>query len=233
MTEDRQQSTRVAPRSATYQRAVKRIRNAHERREDADPWRIGDWTLKVAPVGQSGIANGTRATLELLSEDTEVAVKTLRDHRRVAEAWPRAERSALHSWAVHRVLVRREDRFEYIKALDAGITEREVKGKLKEERDRLNASRPDEAREQNTDVPGRSDDPLTALEAALAALTATEGTLRVAADRLQSTWLDEEEVRQARVCVEGLQRLASEVGRLLNRIVSPSPTQPTATATSP
>jgi Family of unknown function (DUF6192) len=78
---------------------------------------MGDLALEVAPMGSKGVDSGAIEKIERFGEEISVEAQTLRDYRRVAAAWPNAERSAFASWSVHQILASKPDRFDLIKRL--------------------------------------------------------------------------------------------------------------------
>lgn len=184
---------------AGYESAVAVIRESWVRREHIDPWVIGDCTLEICPMGQTGRANGSKATLELLSDDTGVPFKTLQSYRWASSRWmPSATRVALQSWEIHRRLAKRDDRFELIRTLKPHITLRELKLVLREL----------EPEPEPEPPPGRADDALTPMEV-------VKATAVVVRDRLKNTWLDDEEgerlISLTRETKEVLDEIAQQV----------------------
>ncbi|MEV1091198.1 DUF6192 family protein [Streptomyces microflavus] len=75
---------------------------------------LGDLTVKMAPFRGSGGNQGVFAVLDRYADQIGSNVHTLMDYRKVAHAWPPAERVAGVAWSVHRAFESLEDRFEVI-----------------------------------------------------------------------------------------------------------------------
>jgi hypothetical protein len=74
-------------------------------------------TRRKRCVYSKGVDSGAIEKIERFGEEISVEAQTLRDYRRVAAAWPNAERSAFASWSVHQILASKPDRFDLIKRL--------------------------------------------------------------------------------------------------------------------
>jgi hypothetical protein len=69
-------------------------------------WRIGDALLDEIPMSESSVTNDAYAELEDCAEELEkqgytLSAGTLRNYRRVANAFPPARRRAHVSWSIH------------------------------------------------------------------------------------------------------------------------------------
>lgn len=75
---------------------------------DADRnWFLGDAALEIAPMGDDHTRTGVLDNLRRFAEETGVGFDVIRECRRVADAWPDANRLASTSWKVHSILASR------------------------------------------------------------------------------------------------------------------------------
>lgn len=101
------------------------VREGRQAREQADnvQWVEGDLALQVEalpaderprdPETGTFVADEAKA-LKRYAEDVEVNYTSLKEYRRVAEAWPTTRRLAVVAWGAHQALAGQEDRFEVI-----------------------------------------------------------------------------------------------------------------------
>ncbi len=87
---------------------------AAARQEDGGKWRLGDLASEVA---RSSVYGERR--LEKFADAIKRPYATVRDYRRVAEAFTSVERSTLLSWDHHRIVAARVDRLNWIKKVEA------------------------------------------------------------------------------------------------------------------
>lgn len=82
-------------------------------------WHLGDLAIEVAEIGEAGQHTGVYVTLQQFADDVGVGFESLRQNRRVAEAWPAGKRlpAAKASFGVHQVLAGEDDRFSLIRDL--------------------------------------------------------------------------------------------------------------------
>jgi hypothetical protein len=78
-------------------------------KDAARNWFLGDAALEIAPVGQDGAHNGSTANLELFADEIGVPFSSIREYRRVAEAWSPDRRLSGTSWTTHQVLAARPE----------------------------------------------------------------------------------------------------------------------------
>jgi hypothetical protein len=78
---------------------------------------IGDMALEIEPMRdtRTGRGDGTQGSLRLFADEIGEVFDTVRDWRRVAEAWPVNQRCEDATWSVHRVMAPHPDRFRLIR----------------------------------------------------------------------------------------------------------------------
>lgn len=106
----------------TYEALVEAGRKARERADDMQ-WVEGDLALDVEALPlderprdpETGlfIEDETKA-LNRYARDVDINPTSLKEYRRVADAWPTTRRLAVVSWGAHQALAAQDDRFELL-----------------------------------------------------------------------------------------------------------------------
>lgn len=80
-----------------------------------DKFGLGDLALIAAPLGSDGAHNGSSATLDEYAQAIGCEPSSLREYRRVADAWPESQRRSKDaSFSVHQELASEPDRFNVL-----------------------------------------------------------------------------------------------------------------------
>ncbi len=113
--------TATAPKKITetkWNRLVERGRALADADRGEPRFEIGDLALEAEAIGSPGVSTGALDRLRQYAEDIGMSFSTLREYRRVAEAWTNDTRVSLVAWTVHRDLAREPDRAALIVSQD-------------------------------------------------------------------------------------------------------------------
>jgi hypothetical protein len=137
------------PTQAVYNRAVKACQTAAGQVNNA-AWIIGDAALTVESTYGG-------KTVQRFSDDIGVLYKTVLDFRRVAAAYPAADRSDLNTWSVHQIFAQQANRAELVASKTWKSSE------AKAHLESLKTGDPANVDPENTD-PENTDPPVTMTE---------------------------------------------------------------------
>lgn len=107
----------------SYEGLVEAGRAARERIDNVQ-WIEGDLALQVEALPgderprdpETGeFIEDQAKTLKRYAQDVDIGYATLKEYRRVAEAWPTTSRLVVVSWGAHQALAGQDDRFDLIR----------------------------------------------------------------------------------------------------------------------